>query len=1035
MKQEITNTFNEGLIGDLNPLTTPSNVLTNCLNGTFITYNGNEFVLQNDMGNSKVDTARLPQGYIPVGIKEHGGIIYVASHNPITKKSQIGTFPSPQQLFNGNDLNVSDINFSFGQLVSGDNIPIINNEYYRIKLFVDRESGKAKTFHPGDKFILKASQIPSEIQEAYQRGVIVFKLGVITTTGNIDYIEDSKLKIYTPENGFWIFYTKDSSIEEALSDYTLTQVYTAKTSGELVLVIQLKTISAFNLIRKYEFQDSITTVTLEGNMISDIDELNGSTVSNINIGLKKEQEQSIYQKIVFNSNNTIDGKVSYTIQPVSIYGVLERLQKTGVIDFNNIKPGAEVSDEWRFYITDEYIKIGWSYDYFSANNNEHISKIRFTFLNFATDLQDMTKDNIDSYSSYYVDIIKDYYNGSFEEIFAYDNNLKKNTIYIVRIDRYIIIDNQEYKKSDPFYRVLYTGTYFNSYYNTELDFSKIQQTTEYLPFTLNSSISIKNPSTYTYKVKTNRDSEYEAKLPERNDFRLISNKTITDIDQLEYSIRKQGTYEIIVEASPKFTYENKFAGEYSDSTILDETVKEQMQLQISNINDSNLQYNQVSSLVEDTDMKLQYTHTEFEGDQLRKVSNIMLERVILSKASDLREQIQEIQALSPLYYDGIDSITESKLIGFKVINDGLFGIAGSYDKLNYNSVWYANGVYTLGPKVNGGEKGILTANIEMGNPSFNLVWGYKGTEGLLRMEGLTRRSKEELNGWEAHRFNIEAVDKGDNYILICGRTTNNQIKLINLGSRRTETTEIQDSSIIRADIMFKSYLSQMLVVKKQNYRVYIIGADSSNYVCHKPFNTIVSVQGNFSDYEKSVPFSIDGVDIQDQMNKWSQLLNINNNLPVFKIKLSNTLNFNKDLEIGKDIELESDFSILDCYNNAYSSIDVQLDTTYDSNKIYLGIPTGIADNNGVVPLQKDTNGLYTYRTDDEYIYNWYNRKSKMSKSINNLFKLDRDEDGYPIIRIISENSKLVYGYWRDEKGAPDMYSDVHFGDSRLYNEQ
>nr|DAM35486.1 MAG TPA: hypothetical protein [Bacteriophage sp.] len=30
---------------DLNPLTTPNNVLTNCLNGTLITYNGNENVL------------------------------------------------------------------------------------------------------------------------------------------------------------------------------------------------------------------------------------------------------------------------------------------------------------------------------------------------------------------------------------------------------------------------------------------------------------------------------------------------------------------------------------------------------------------------------------------------------------------------------------------------------------------------------------------------------------------------------------------------------------------------------------------------------------------------------------------------------------------------------------------------------------------------------------------------------------------------------------------------------------------------------
>ena len=50
MKKEAINTFGEGIIMDLNPLTTPSNVLTNALNATIITYNGNEFVLQNDMG-------------------------------------------------------------------------------------------------------------------------------------------------------------------------------------------------------------------------------------------------------------------------------------------------------------------------------------------------------------------------------------------------------------------------------------------------------------------------------------------------------------------------------------------------------------------------------------------------------------------------------------------------------------------------------------------------------------------------------------------------------------------------------------------------------------------------------------------------------------------------------------------------------------------------------------------------------------------------------------------------------------------------
>ena len=69
MKQEATNTFGGGLIMDLNPLTTPNNVLTSALNATMITYNGNEFVLQNDMGNGRVETAIYLQAMFQLELK------------------------------------------------------------------------------------------------------------------------------------------------------------------------------------------------------------------------------------------------------------------------------------------------------------------------------------------------------------------------------------------------------------------------------------------------------------------------------------------------------------------------------------------------------------------------------------------------------------------------------------------------------------------------------------------------------------------------------------------------------------------------------------------------------------------------------------------------------------------------------------------------------------------------------------------------------------------------------------------------------
>lgn len=63
MKQETLNTFSEGLNYDLNPLVTPNNVLTDNVNGTFITFNGNELSLQNDAGNTLINIMSVNRIY------------------------------------------------------------------------------------------------------------------------------------------------------------------------------------------------------------------------------------------------------------------------------------------------------------------------------------------------------------------------------------------------------------------------------------------------------------------------------------------------------------------------------------------------------------------------------------------------------------------------------------------------------------------------------------------------------------------------------------------------------------------------------------------------------------------------------------------------------------------------------------------------------------------------------------------------------------------------------------------------------------
>jgi hypothetical protein len=137
MVQESTNTFSDGLIKDLNPLTTPTTVLTDAKNATLLTFNGNELVLQNDFGNSKIKGVNLKEGYNPIGVKEYGGILYIVS---IDKKNnvEIGSFPSPgfkEEISNENELKTL----------------VISNtgEYLNTNLILSNIK-----INPGDKFLI-----------------------------------------------------------------------------------------------------------------------------------------------------------------------------------------------------------------------------------------------------------------------------------------------------------------------------------------------------------------------------------------------------------------------------------------------------------------------------------------------------------------------------------------------------------------------------------------------------------------------------------------------------------------------------------------------------------------------------------------------------------------------------------------------------------------------------------------------------------------------------------------------------------------
>lgn len=146
------NTFNEGMVLDNHPLMTPNTVLTDALNATLVTMNGNEMVLQNDMGNARVENAKLLPGYIPIGMKEYGGIIYIACYNPLTNKGQIGCFPSPQRQKTATQISKVTPTFKFPDVtyIKEEN----GEEWYKINSLLTKCEifPKGTIIRSGDKF-------------------------------------------------------------------------------------------------------------------------------------------------------------------------------------------------------------------------------------------------------------------------------------------------------------------------------------------------------------------------------------------------------------------------------------------------------------------------------------------------------------------------------------------------------------------------------------------------------------------------------------------------------------------------------------------------------------------------------------------------------------------------------------------------------------------------------------------------------------------------------------------------------------------
>ena len=257
------NSFQEGLIMDFAPDNTQATCMTSALNATLLTFNGNEMQLQNDMGNGRVETAYLPEGYIPVGTCEFGDIIYIVSYNPITNKSQIGCFPSPERNISSDE--ISDL----GQVLKASEFQVLDGNEVTGELI--RTSIKKilinNKLNPGDKYVIytDANKIEGNSNHLSDYGPdekhgklpkhIKLHVVSIDDTNRITYLDtttkwydiDLNNKYYINSNA-----TKDvngTKVPDIDSYRNLLQsgwsIFSSKIPGKLAILAELETIEDF----------------------------------------------------------------------------------------------------------------------------------------------------------------------------------------------------------------------------------------------------------------------------------------------------------------------------------------------------------------------------------------------------------------------------------------------------------------------------------------------------------------------------------------------------------------------------------------------------------------------------------------------------------------------------------------------------------------------------------------------------------------------------------------------------------------------
>ena len=597
MQQEAVNTWSQGLLSDLNPLSTPNEVMTDCINGTITTFNGNEFSLQTDAGNVKLDKVKLEKGFIPLGMKEYGGIMYIASYNPITKDCEIGSFPSTKTIYDNLDDNkrphystddieapIDKISINLSSLIDSNGNPIkIIDDFF--KIYKDNEELDEKELlqlNPGDQYKIKyntTNALANDLISDNSKNRKLFKVKYYIKS------KDGTLKQITKDD-IGIITTVDP-----LKDFTY---FKGSSPGVLSVSYEPENLDIFNIINVVKTNEDKSSSSISTSIYGDSNSLN--KFKGIKVVLYKEENEiktkllekylslkdGIDNKLNFSINNLEPSKTYvYEFIPFSKYNYfIDKKQIRKVITDTKLNSIDKTVTVFKYFSDIENNNLLIQFDY---NTNEEYLDLYLELYDPWSDVSTIKKvDNASSFSINNIsfDTKEEPGNETFDDLtvgginindllteekfdpirkpilgskkyIRKDFSIRKNHFYIVRICSI----NQDGTTNKNIYRVLYTSSVLNDKNNNDNinDFGSIDVSENLIDIDfdikLNNNINstVEETSGFTEETKNNFTDNKAYK---------ISNSIIDESFRYEYNhfIKKTKGDSVKVDIKNNFTF-------------------------------------------------------------------------------------------------------------------------------------------------------------------------------------------------------------------------------------------------------------------------------------------------------------------------------------------------------------------------------------------------------------------------------------------------------------------------------------------------